>query len=161
MGNNNAPTGSPKPACRVRCPVKSKIGHIAPWGTNEFALDFHKNGLYRRVDVGIDPYDRSGSARKLRRGGRLCPPKGSCEFAVNIRILEIHFAGRKPRLPLRNPQEKRAPGSSGVRSFFILRRSTDKPSGRPGRPAETARPRPLAALCEAPHSRRPRWSRLL
>ena len=30
--------------------------YIAPWGTNEFALDFHKNGLYRRVDVGIDPY---------------------------------------------------------------------------------------------------------
>ena len=31
--------------------------YIAPLGTNEFAGDFRKNGLYRRVDVGIDPYE--------------------------------------------------------------------------------------------------------
>ena len=30
--------------------------HIAPVGMIEFALDLHKIGLYRRVDVGIDPY---------------------------------------------------------------------------------------------------------
>ena len=30
--------------------------HIAPRGIIEFALDLHKIGLYRRVDVGIDPY---------------------------------------------------------------------------------------------------------
>ena len=29
--------------------------HIAPLGMIEFALDLHKIGLYRRVDVGIDP----------------------------------------------------------------------------------------------------------
>ena len=33
--------------------------HIAPWGIIEFALDFRKIGLYRRVDVGIDPYART------------------------------------------------------------------------------------------------------
>ena len=32
--------------------------HIAPLGIIEFALDFRKNGLYRRVDVGIDPYEK-------------------------------------------------------------------------------------------------------
>ena len=30
--------------------------HIDPLGTIEFAEDFRKNGLYRRSDVGIDPY---------------------------------------------------------------------------------------------------------
>ncbi len=35
--------------------------HIAPWGIIEFALDFRKIGLYRRVDVGIDPYARKES----------------------------------------------------------------------------------------------------
>ena len=30
--------------------------HIAPLGTNEFALDLRKNEWYRRVDVDIDPY---------------------------------------------------------------------------------------------------------
>ena len=44
--------------------------YIAPWGTNEFALDFHKNGLYRRVDVGIDPYAQLQGFRESRRGDR-------------------------------------------------------------------------------------------
>ena len=30
--------------------------HIDPLGTIEFALDFRKNGFYRRDDVGIIPY---------------------------------------------------------------------------------------------------------
>ena len=34
---------------RGRCPHRPK-------GTNEFAEDFRKNGLFCRVDVGIDPY---------------------------------------------------------------------------------------------------------
>ena len=51
--------------------------YIAPWGTNEFALDFHKNGLYRRVDVGIDPYKLPRGCPKNRRGGRGFPP---CEL---------------------------------------------------------------------------------
>ena len=36
--------------------------HIAPLGTFEFALDLHKNGAYRRVDVGIDPYSLPAEA---------------------------------------------------------------------------------------------------
>ena len=44
--------------------------HIAPLGTNGFALDFHKNGLYRRVDVGIDPYEPPGKFPK--KNGRDC-----------------------------------------------------------------------------------------
>ena len=32
--------------------------HIAPLSTTEFAEDFHKTGACRRVDVGIDPYER-------------------------------------------------------------------------------------------------------
>ena len=35
--------------------------HIAPLGIIEFALDFRKNGLYRRVDVGIAPYEEEGA----------------------------------------------------------------------------------------------------
>ena len=31
----------------------------------------------------------------MRRGGRLCPPKGSYEFAADFRISVVHFAGRK------------------------------------------------------------------
>ena len=32
----------------------------APLGTIEFALDFRKNGFYRRDDVGIIPYEPPG-----------------------------------------------------------------------------------------------------
>ena len=32
--------------------------------------------------------------RKVRRGGRLCPPKGSTEFAEDFRVSGMHFAGR-------------------------------------------------------------------
>ena len=32
--------------------------HIAPLGSCEFAGDFRKNGAFRRVDVGIAPYER-------------------------------------------------------------------------------------------------------
>ena len=39
---------------RGRCPHRPK-------GTNEFAEDFRKNDLYRRVDVGIDPYGAAAS----------------------------------------------------------------------------------------------------
>ena len=31
----------------------------------------------------------------MRRGGRLCPPKGSYEFAADFRISVVQFAGRK------------------------------------------------------------------
>ena len=31
----------------------------------------------------------------MRRGERLCPPKGSYEFAADFRISVVHFAGRK------------------------------------------------------------------
>ena len=31
---------------------------------NEFALDFRKNGTFRRVDVGIDPYEFFGNLAK-------------------------------------------------------------------------------------------------
>ena len=42
--------------------------HIAPRGIIEFALDFRKIGLYRRVDVGIDPYAQLQGFRESRRG---------------------------------------------------------------------------------------------
>ena len=44
--------------------------HIAPLGTAEFALGFRKNGLYCRVDVGIDPYEhpRKISEKPARDG---------------------------------------------------------------------------------------------
>ena len=44
---------------RGQCPHR-------PEGTNEFAGDFRKNGLYRRVDVGIDPYAKSKRFQKFR-----------------------------------------------------------------------------------------------
>ena len=34
--------------------------YIAPLGSCEFAGDFRKNGAFRRVDVGIAPYEHSG-----------------------------------------------------------------------------------------------------
>ena len=30
----------------------------------------------------------------MRRGGRLCPPRGSIVFADGFRVSEVHFAGR-------------------------------------------------------------------
>ena len=36
-------------------------------GTNEFALDFRKIGLYRRVDVGIDPYELFGNLAETNK----------------------------------------------------------------------------------------------
>jgi len=45
------PSECPKSTRRGRCPHRPK-------GTIEFAGDFRKIGLYRRVDVGIDPYER-------------------------------------------------------------------------------------------------------
>ena len=39
---------------RGRCPHRPK-------GSFEFAEDFRKNGFYRRVDVGIDPYASQGN----------------------------------------------------------------------------------------------------
>ena len=42
--------------------------HIAPWGIIEFALDFRKIGLYRRVDVGIAPYAQLQGFRESCRG---------------------------------------------------------------------------------------------
>ena len=46
------PLGSCKSA---QCPVGADA-HIGPLGSYEFAEDFHKTGVCRRVDVGIDPY---------------------------------------------------------------------------------------------------------
>ncbi len=40
---------------------------------------FREIGLYRRVDVGIDPYEKAGKFQKPRRGGscvRPCEPSG-------------------------------------------------------------------------------------
>ena len=39
--------------------------HIAPLGSYEFAENFRKNGSYRRVDVGIDPYALPGKCGKI------------------------------------------------------------------------------------------------
>ena len=49
--------------CMVRMllPAQFCVGgdaYIAPLGTIEFAEDFRKIGITRRVDVGIDPYER-------------------------------------------------------------------------------------------------------
>ena len=67
----------------------------------------------------------------MRRGGRLCPPKGSYEFAADFRISVVQFAGRKaasaptvlwtsPRVYLKTPN---APGQRVflrcAASFFL------------------------------------------
>ena len=76
--------------------------HIAPLGTIEFALDFRKIGLYRQVDVGIDPYEpyggfpKSRNARirksaKFRRGGRGFRPYKQEERLQSSRSL-IYFS---------------------------------------------------------------------
>ena len=41
--------------------------HIYPLGTTDFALDFRKNGLFRRVDVGIEPYEYPGGFQYITR----------------------------------------------------------------------------------------------
>ena len=38
-------------------------------------------------------YELNGTV-ELRRDGRLCPPKGTVEFAEDFRVSELHFAGR-------------------------------------------------------------------
>ena len=54
---------------------------------------FREIGLYRRVDVGIDPYEPPGKFQKNRRDGRGFPPFGSYEFSVDFRKNRI-FCGR-------------------------------------------------------------------
>ena len=46
--------------------------HIAPLGSYEFAGDFRKNRLFRRVDAGIDPYGLSGSSVAYSSGENTC-----------------------------------------------------------------------------------------
>ena len=44
----------------MRKPFETFVGgdaHIAPFGSSEFAENFRKIGLYRWVDVGINPYE--------------------------------------------------------------------------------------------------------
>ena len=77
------------------------IAHIAPLGTIEFALNFRIIGLCRRGDVGIAPYEPYGRFQKNCKGGRPCPPLGSCEFAEVFRVSEAQFVGRQSRRPLR------------------------------------------------------------
>ena len=65
--------------------------HIAPRGIIEFALDFRKIGLYRRVDVGIDPYARTVKSGIIRKKAaafskRMLPQKR--------KLIERHGAGR-------------------------------------------------------------------
>ena len=75
--------------------------HIGPLDTIEFALNFRIIGLCRRGDVGIAPYEPYGRFQKNCKGGRPCPPLGSCEFAEVFRVSEAQFAGRQSRRPLR------------------------------------------------------------
>jgi len=53
-------------------------------GTNEFALDFRKNGLFRWVDVGIDLYERMGRiyAKSSSRYQLERFPSKACQKAV-------------------------------------------------------------------------------
>ena len=41
--------------------------HIAPLGSYEFAVDFRKISTFRRVDVGIAPYECSERFQKFRK----------------------------------------------------------------------------------------------
>ncbi len=41
--------------------------HIAPLGNYEFALVFHKNGSFRRGDVGIAPYEHPGKRAEIQK----------------------------------------------------------------------------------------------
>ena len=74
-------SGSRFLCCMVRMllPAQFCVGgdaYIAPLGTIEFAEDFRKIGITRRVDVGIDPYEHPGSARKLVGADRVVRPYG-------------------------------------------------------------------------------------
>ena len=57
-------------------------------------------GKLRRIRIALGsmwastPTNLIGRFQKSRRGGRLCPPKGSTEFAEDFRVSGIHFAGR-------------------------------------------------------------------
>ena len=62
--------------------------HIDPLGTIEFALDFRKNGFYRRDDVGIVPYEPPG---RLPGGSFLLLAKkffGSCNQCTELSSFE-------------------------------------------------------------------------
>ncbi len=81
--------------CMVRMllPAQFCVGgdaYIAPLGTIEFAEDFRKIGITRRVDVGIDPYEHPGSARKLVGADRVVRPYEAVRIdtAKSVHVLD-------------------------------------------------------------------------
>ena len=57
--------------------------------------NFNPSAVTEQLSVMVLSYD------SFRGGGRLCPPKGSSEFAADFRVSIIFPAGGKPRPPLR------------------------------------------------------------